>query len=289
MGDGGPIIEFSRLKRKGAKASDYDLVEAYRELRSVAKVGARFGMNGSSAHERLAALGIVDPPNLFTEEEKDRLREEYWIAAETGKLSELALDMGRTKHFLCRQARALGLTDARRKKMYLSTWKYVGEESARIIFEQFKRQSLGVGKYCTKKGYDDLGFSRCMQRHFPDEWEHVIESKQTTQTLYRYGRQFEYKVRDDLKKLGYFALRSPASKSPIDILAVKHGTVLMIQCKRHGALPPKEWNAIFDLASSCGAIPVLASCPTGRGAVFHRLIGAKDGSRRAQPMAEFVP
>ena len=226
--------------------------------------------------------------NVFTEVEKDRLQAEYWIAAETGKLAELAADMGRTKQFLCRQAKALGLTRQNRSRKYISTWKYVGEESALIFFEQFKCSRLNLKQYCNSKGYDDLGFSQCMKRHFADEWEHVIEAKQTAQTCYRLGRQFEYRVRDDLRARGYFALRSPASKTPVDLVALQPGQVLLVQCKRGGLLGVQEWNALFDLATSCGAIAVLASSPTGRGTLYEQLLARKDGSKQRQPKGPFT-
>ena len=128
-----------------------------------------------------------------------------------------------------------------------------------------------------------------MKKHFPDEWEHVIEAKQIKQTKYRYGRQFEYRVRDALKAIGYFALRSPASRTPIDVLAVRHGLVLFIQCKRNRMLRPGEWNELFDLAISCGAIPILASSVTGRGATYERLIGRKEIKGAKQPLSLFDP
>ena len=150
------------------KATDDQLLSSYATTKSVWDTAREFGMCGQSVHERLVKLGANQSQNLFTEVEQDRLRSEYWIAAETGKLAELAADMGRTKHFICRQAKALGLTSQSRQRQYLSVWKYVGEESARIFFDQFKRSSLGLGKYCLKKAYDDLGFANCMKRHFAD-------------------------------------------------------------------------------------------------------------------------
>jgi Holliday junction resolvase len=275
---------------KGRKklVSDEALIGAYAELKSVHAVGKRFGIHGSSVHERLSKLGANRKLNLFSAAEEDRLRSEYWIAAATGKLAELAADLGRTKFFICRKARELGLTDSKRKKTWLAVWKYVGEESARIIFEQFKQSPLGLGKFCAKRGYDDLGFAQCMKLHFFDEWEHVIEAKQIKQTKYKYGRQFEYRVRDHLRAEGYFAQRSPASKTPIDITAIKPGVVLLVQCKRNASLRPGEWNELFDLAMSCGAIPVMASTPTGRGITYHRMLARKDAPGR-QPMEPFTP
>lgn len=284
------LSHLSAKRRSHQKASDQELAVAYREMGSVWLVAEKFGMIGQSVHERLARLGIANSKNTLTEAEIDRLKEEYWIAADTGKLAELAKDMGRAKTYICHKARELGLTDPGRNKPFLAKWKYVGEESARLFFEQFKASSLNLGQWCKSRRYDDLGFATCMKRHFPDEWEHVIELKQTKQTKYRYGRQFEYKVRDELKALGYFALRSPASRTPIDVLAIKPGAVLMVQCKRGGNLRVSEWNVLFDLAISCGALPVLASLPVPkRGTVYEILVGRKDGSKRRQPKELWAP
>lgn len=271
------------------KVSNEDIIAAYLETPNIVTVGKRFGMRPSSAHERLIRLGVMRPQNILSSVEEDRLRSEYWIAAATGKLAELAEDMGRDKTYLCKHARRLGLTDTKRPRTWLAVWKYVSEESARIFFEQFKASSLNLGQYCRSKGYDDLGFARCMKEHFPDEWEHVIEAKQIGQTKYKSGRMFEYQVRDYLKSLGFVAMRSPASKSPIDIIAVRPGQVIFVQCKRHGILNPKGWNDLFDLADSAGALAILAFKGGGRkGHQYKRLTARKEG-RAPQPYVDWDP
>jgi Holliday junction resolvase len=287
---GTPSLDLGLDKPPGRKrVSDHELIAAYRKTGSVWKAGELVGIGGQSVHERLVKLGAVNRMNYFTDEENDRLRREYQANADAGTLETLAREMGRTKHFICRQARALGLTDKARKRPYIATWKYLDETTATGIWEDFKKSRLGLGKYCTKKGYDDLGFSKRMRELFADEWDHVIELKASKQTMYRYGRAFEYRVRDHLRKLGYFVTRAPASRSPVDLTAVKTGTVALVQCKTGGALRPVEWNALFDLAVSVGAVPVLASSPMGRGIIYHRLTDRKDGTARAQPLIAWEP
>lgn len=265
------------------------LAELYREHGSVWKVGELVGMSGQTVHKRLSRAGVIVPMNVFGDADKAVLRERYTIHADAGTLDALAKSMGRTKQFICRQAGLLGLTNKGRPRVYGATWKYVEEPEAAKIWEKFKRSGLGLGKYCAAKGYDDLGFSKCMRRFFADEWEHVIEAKAPRTGLYRLGRAFEYRARDRLKAAGYFVLRSPASKSPIDLLAIKPGVVLMIQCKRSAALPVGEWNALYDLAISTGAVPLLAFMPLSRGIEFARLIDRKDGSKKRQPLEPWVP
>lgn len=102
------------------KASDDQLLQAYAADGSVWKVAARFGMCGQSVHERLVKLGAAKPINHFSAEERETLLAQYDAAADAGKLDDLAKAMGRTKQFLARQARALGLTNPRRAKAYLA-------------------------------------------------------------------------------------------------------------------------------------------------------------------------
>ena len=270
--------------------------EAYAEFRNIAKVAAVLGINPGSAHERLNRLGVKTPPSrlrLMTEEDEARLRKDYLLYRENGKLADLAKEMGRGKTTIVYLARKLGLIQPYgkgRRNLYTAVWKHMDEKQAGIIFESFKAQSLGMGRFCKQKGFDDLGFSRTMQKFFPEEWEHVLELKVPKQSLYRLGRAVEYRARDHLRKLGYFVLRSPASKSPIDLVAIRKGQILFIQCKRSGLLGPDEWNELFRLCASVGAVPILAGMhDSGRGIVYSRLLGEKDGSKKRQPFEPFVP
>ncbi|HSW41041.1 MAG TPA: hypothetical protein VLM76_00840 [Patescibacteria group bacterium] len=282
---GTPVPQGSGRKR----VSDERLLEAYQRLGSVDKVGAEVGLNRSSVHERLVKLGANKPINVFTEEERDRLRRDYLVYRDLGQLSRLAESMGRTVPFLARQARALGLTDPARPKPWLQTWSAMTEEQAALLMDDFKASRLGLGQYVAKLGWDDDGFRKVMVRYFPDEWESVIESKAPRQSAYRLGRAVEYRARDHLRKLGFFVLRSPASKTPIDLVAVHRNGVLFIQAKRSLALAPREWNELLAVADPVGALPILVGQPTGRGLSWHQLTGRKDGTKRRQPMEDFDP
>lgn len=106
------------------KATDKQLTTAYAKLGNVWKVAEQFGMCGQSVHERLVRLGVDCSKNVFTDEDRERLRREYVGAASNGNLQQLADKMGRTRQFICRQARAMGLTDSRRKPwMQEGVWK----------------------------------------------------------------------------------------------------------------------------------------------------------------------
>jgi Holliday junction resolvase len=267
------------------------LIEAYKTTQSVHAVGRQFGIHGSSVHERLSRVpGLVKGPKRWSPEKLAILEAEYPAHANAGTLAVLAKRLGVGKTSVCAKAATLGLTDQKRQKPYASVWAYMSEDEAAKIWDEFKRNSLGLVAYCKRVGYDDLGFSRTMKAFFGDEWESVMEAKQPRQSLYRYGRQFEYRVRDALRKAGFFAQRSPASKSVLDLLAVRPGEVWMVQCKRGGALGVTEWNMLYDTARAYGAVPIMASQEAGRGSMaFYVLIGKKDGSKRPQPMSRVYP
>jgi Holliday junction resolvase len=269
------------------RVTDEELLESYRRLGSVHKVEPELGISHATAHRRLTKLGVTKHVNVFTEAELDRLHREYRIYRDQARLGELAASMGREVTTLCTKAKAEGLTDPKAPKLY-AQWKYLTEDAARTLLDAFKASSLTVGQFCKKHGYDHESFSARLRDYFPDEWEHVIEAKMPRQMMYRRGREFEYRVRDHLKAHGYFVLRSPASKSPIDLVAIRPGEVLFVQCKRGGSLGPGEWNRLWELAESCCALPILAETPWPRTYRFWRLTARKNGDRtQRQPMVTF--
>jgi hypothetical protein len=101
---------------------------------------------------------------------------------------------------------------------------------------------------------------------------------------YAQGTRFEHKVRDDLAANGYEVVRAAGSKgsSKIDLLAIKPGQMLFIQCKRTGVIGPDEWNRVHEVAGWVSALPVLAANgPLGRGVTYVLLLGPK---RRGVPL-----
>ncbi len=76
---------------------------------------------------------------------------------------------------------------------------------------------------------------------------------------YANGRTLEYAAEADCKANGYWARRLPSSKGECDVIAVKLGEVLMIQCKLDGYMPPAERVKLFNVAAIHGCVPLLAS------------------------------
>lgn len=80
------------------------------------------------------------------------------------------------------------------------------------------------------------------------------------------GYRFECKTRDALKSAGFVVVRSAASQGKIDIIGIKEGELLFVQCKYSEDLPvtslsccpPSERNEVLRLARMVNATPLLA-------------------------------
>lgn len=108
---------------------------------------------------------------------------------------------------------------------------------------------------------------------------------------YAAGTRFERKVRTDLRDNGYTVIRAAGSKgdSKVDLVALKPGQALFIQCKADGVLPLAEWDRLFQVAAWVDAVPILAgNGPRGRGVIYTRLLGHKRRSARAQLTEPFL-
>ena len=87
-------------------------------------------------------------------------------------------------------------------------------------------------------------------------------------TAYRRGRAFEYRVRNYYQKLGYYVIRSYASKGPQDLTCIKKiischdcvtSEVLLVQCKNLKAEKPLsklEKDNLKALAKWTGGKPI---------------------------------
>jgi Holliday junction resolvase len=147
------------------------------------------------------------------------------------------------------------------------------EETARRLFDKFKKSKVGLSTFGPRQGFSDEGLAKVFKKYFPDEYDILQEAKRSRKDLwYRRGRSFEYTVRNYLVSKGWFVLRSPQSKSPIDLIALRTGAILLIQCKLGAStLLLAEKRAIVDLANSTGGRPILAHRKLGHGIFFRQI------------------
>jgi hypothetical protein len=105
------------------KATNEQLLESYTRLGNIWKVAEEFNMCGQSVHERLLKLNVKLKNRPFSDDEKFFLLENYTAYVLEGKLQELADKLNRTKSLVCREARKYGLTDIKRHKKLLATYR----------------------------------------------------------------------------------------------------------------------------------------------------------------------
>ena len=102
-----------QIPSKGScdKNMQQQIVESYSRFGNVWKVGAELGLRGQYVHSVLTKLGLIHKMNYFTDNDIKLLSENYATYKSQRKLDELAKILGRTKQFICRKAKQLGLTD----------------------------------------------------------------------------------------------------------------------------------------------------------------------------------
>jgi hypothetical protein len=78
-------------------------------------------------------------------------------------------------------------------------------------------------------------------------------------TGYRDGADLERAVKHYLEDNGYLlVIKSGGSKGKVDVIGLKRGETVLVQCKRSGSISPAERVELRRLAAALGAIPVLA-------------------------------
>lgn len=92
-------------------------------------------------------------------------------------------------------------------------------------------------------------------------------------TPYQRGAAFEHRVKAELEKESWRVWRTPGSKSPCDLIAIKpaglppatRSWVRLVQCKLRGAISAKERCGFVADATALGAVPILAyQLPNGK-------------------------
>jgi len=83
-------------------------------------------------------------------------------------------------------------------------------------------------------------------------------------TAYSRGRYFEYRVRDYLTSQGWVVFRSAGSHSPADLIAIRAGETILVQCRAKGYLPPTERAGFVAVAQELEVRPYLAYREKGK-------------------------
>jgi Holliday junction resolvase len=93
---------------------------------------------------------------------------------------------------------------------------------------------------------------------------------------YSEGRRVEYAAIDYLRANGYDTVRAASSKGLADVVAIKPGQVLLVNCKRTTMPGPSERADLLRIAASLPGVgvPLVALHPRREPLTFRRLTGA---------------
>lgn len=97
---------------------------------------------------------------------------------------------------------------------------------------------------------------------------------------YEDGRRVEWAVVHDLQANGYETTRAASSKGFSDVVAIKSGQVLIVNCKRTTMPGPAERKHALRVASMLPGVgvPLVALHPKGRPLSYRRLVGVMAGA-----------
>lgn len=75
---------------------------------------------------------------------------------------------------------------------------------------------------------------------------------------YEIGAAFERRVKKYFEDRGYFVIKSAGSKSPVDLVCLKLGDNILVQCRTRGNLTPEEEQRLSALGKRLGCTAKLA-------------------------------
>lgn len=143
--------------KSSQKATDQQILDAYNKVHNIWKAGELLGMCGQSVHERLKRLGVSLNNRPFTENDFLILKEFYTtheLKRGSGELQEIADKLGRTKQFISRKAKQLGLTKKNRS----------------LTEENIKIQAQKIKDYIKIKGHP----KGMLGKHHTDEVKKIM-------------------------------------------------------------------------------------------------------------------
>ena len=125
-------------------------------------------------------------------------------------------------------------------------------------FRAWKRSRRPLGQFSPPGAPGARTLARLFNEYHPDEYKAYIATRRKRAP--KVGTNFEVRCKNILEENGWFAIRSPKSRGPADIVAIKRERFpWFIQCKTDPKrLTPGERRAVLDLAFTFGGVPVLA-------------------------------
>lgn len=165
-----------------SKFTDEQLVASYKMTQSVWKTAKEFGLCGQSVHERLKKLGVTNPPNGISDEQRQMIVEAYAKPFNRGEspLPKLEQVLGMHRSNICRIARRLGLTIRGRKL----NQDQKNKAKVRMVewHESHDHPRGMLGKKHSQQACDQMSASRMGRRVKPETVDKIMRTR-----FQRYG------------------------------------------------------------------------------------------------------
>lgn len=164
--------------------------ESYKKHNNIWKVAEEVGLCGQSVWERLKKHNLINKKRKINRKDifkdYDILKEKYNNYVDNGKLDELAKELNRTKNFICRKAKELGLTNKNRK---LSEKHILNSKIARKNMWKIHEHPKGMlGKKHSKDVCEKMKkINKDKWNNYSDEKKIEIIKKQINTRLLKYG------------------------------------------------------------------------------------------------------
>jgi Holliday junction resolvase len=175
-------------------------------------------------------------------------------------------------------------------------WEPLDGYEAMAVVADLSATPEGISAYAKRTGRNRNAVAEAVKADAPELYERIMSEfgGDEVNAGRKRGASFESAVKGALARRGYYVLKTYASKSAVDLLAVGVGKPnLMVQCKRDGKLLFGEWNKLWEQAQEFGCWPVLVRRPEGenRGFEWYKLISAKEkkGLRNDEFLLPFDP
>jgi hypothetical protein len=153
------------------KASDEEIVNAYRDTGSVWKAAAKLGMAGQSVHERLRSIGHPLARRKWTKEEVAELQR---LIGNGLSLSEVAHRLGRPyAGVACRASRTETRVISKREKKIPRGAGYDKLTTCRHI-RDLEKSERKVTQYARAEGLSVELLVRAFQKHCPERWNEYL-------------------------------------------------------------------------------------------------------------------
>lgn len=106
------------------------------------------------------------------------------------------------------------------------------------------------------------------------------------------GIYLERRVAEILGQRGYFTIRAAGSHGIADVVAIRPGHVVFVQCKTNGIVSGTEWNRLWEVTLALGAVPVIGQWHRGdarAGITFMEITGTHLARSKRWPCVQWVP